>query len=106
MYIDYYEPTGATIDPTLTTYPNQPQHWYYVLPALTQGSYTVEASVDHKQVQTATVPANFMSWKPGFQYTYVFKITKTGEITFDLVQVAINNWTQGGEPKDKIVYNW
>ena len=106
LYIDYYEPTGETIVPTLTTYPNQPQHWYYVLPALTQGSYTVEASVDHKQVQTATVPANFMSWKPGFQYTYVFKITKTGEITFDLVQVAINNWTPGGEPKNKIVYNW
>ena len=106
LYIDYYEPTGETTDPALTTYPNQPQHWYYVLPALTQGSYTVEASVDHKQVQTATVPANFMSWKPGFQYTYVFKITKTGEITFDLVQVAINTWTPGGEPKDKIVYNW
>ena len=106
LYIDYYEPTGETPDPTLTTYPNQPQHWYYVLPALTQGSYTVEASVDHKQVQTATVPANFMSWKPGYEYTYKFKITHEGQVTFELVQVAINNWTQGGEPKDKIVYNW
>lgn len=82
------------------------EKWYYVLPILSQDSYTVEVSVGGKQIQTAVVPAEYMSWKPGFQYTYMFKITEEGEVTFDLVQVAINNWTEGGEPKDHIVYNW
>lgn len=80
-------------------------YWYYVLPVTTQGSYTVEASYDHKQMQTATVPAQFMSWDPGREYTYVFKLTQEGEITFEKVQVAISDWDDGGTA-EKEVYNW
>lgn len=108
--IDYYEepapvPAGFPAGEAPTDRPNTPRHWYYVLPVTTQGSYTVEASYDHKQIQTATVPAQFMSWDPGREYTYVFKLTQEGEITFEKVQVAISDWDDGGTA-EKEVYNW
>ena len=46
-----------------------------------------------------------MIWKPGFEYTYLFKITKAGEVTFDVVQVAISNWNES-DPVDRSVHNW
>ena len=106
--IDYYEapdPADVPAGTAPTDWPNTPRHWYYVLPVTTQGSYTVEASYDHKQVQTATVPAQFMSWDPGREYTYVFKLTQEGKITFEKVQVAISDWDDGGTAGKK-VYNW
>ena len=65
----------------------------------------MEVSVAGKQVQTAVVPASYMIWKPGFEYTYLFKITKAGEVTFDVVQVAISNWNES-DPVDRSVHNW
>ncbi len=108
--IDYYEkpdpvPAGFPAGTAPTDWPNTPRHWYYVLPVTTQGSYTVEASYNDKQVQTATVPAQFMSWQPGREYTYVFKLTQEGKITFEKVQVAISDWDDGGTAGKK-VYNW
>ena len=82
-----------------------PDVWHNVLPALNQGPYTMEVSVAGKQVQTAVVPASYMIWKPGFEYTYLFKITKAGEVTFDVVQVAISNWNES-DPVDRSVHNW
>lgn len=73
--------------------------WYFVPPLglLTnndaqgqsqgQGSYTMTARIDGNQ-STATVPAEYMQWQPGFQYTYIFKITEAGTlITFSDLQV-------------------
>ena len=107
--IDYYE-ANPSLDPPPgdelpTTYDNSPLHWYWVLPALTQGSYTIEVSVSGRQVQTAVVPAEYMSWKPGYEYTYKFKITQEGQVTFELVQVALNGWNEA-DPEDHSVFNW
>lgn len=71
--------------------------WYFVPPLglltnadgqeQTQGSYTMTARINGNQ-STATVPAEYMQWQPGFQYTYIFKITEAGTlITFSDLQV-------------------
>lgn len=108
LEIDYYEEdptydTGGNTSPEL--YDNSPQHWYTVLPVESQGSYTVSVVVVGGDPKTAVVPAEFMTWAPGFQYTYRFKITEGGGVTLDNVQVAINSWSNGGDIEHP-VYNW
>lgn len=73
--------------------------WYFVPPlgllpkAEAQGSYTMTARIDGN-LSTATVPAEYMQWQPGFQYTYIFKITEAGTlITFSDLQVE--EWAPG-----------
>ena len=96
-------PAGVPADALPTTWPNTPEKWYYVLPALAQGSYTVEVAIVSDDIKTGIVPAEYMSWKPGYEYTYVFKITEGG-ITIDVVQVAIKNWET--TPIDRPIFNW
>lgn len=108
--IDYYEtpspmPAGHPVDLQSTTWPNSPQKWYTVLPNTAQGSYTLEVAVVSNEIKTAIVPAEYMQWKPGYQYTYKFKITETGGITMDIIQVAINDWTNR-QSSQHTVYNW
>jgi hypothetical protein len=56
--------------------------------------YTLTAPVTGEQIKianaTAEVPANYLKWKPGFAYTYIFKITddKLYPITFDAVEIT------------------
>ena len=71
--------------------------WYYVPPLniihYIQGAYTMTATIDGYKV-SATVPEQFMQWKAGFQYTYIFKITETDKrILFDDLQVE--QWLPG-----------
>lgn len=110
--IDYYEaldpadiPHGYPINTQPTSWPNTPRQWYTVLPNSTQGSFTAQVSVVSEEIKTVVIPAEYMQWKAGYEYTYKFKITETGGITIDIVQVAINDW---GERKssDHTVYNW
>ena len=110
--IDWYEapapvtlPAGVPADALPTTWPNTPEKWYNVLPAPNQGSYNVEVQVMSGEIKTATVPAEFMSWKPGYQYTYVFKITEQGGVAIDVIQVAVNDWNRV-MTLDHEVYNW
>lgn len=83
------------------------EHWYYVIPIENQSSYTMHVAVVTEQIKTATVPAEYMSWKPGYEYTYVFRITEGGGVAIDVIQVAVNEWDSS---KDNIpphpVYNW
>nr|MCR4914135.1 fimbrillin family protein [Prevotella sp.] len=68
--IDWYQRPD---DPIPAGYPTDNfENWYYVVPA-TQGTYTVEVVVVGGEPQTATVPAAYMEWKAGYEYTYVFK---------------------------------
>ena len=76
---------------------------YYVPPLAdipyTQGAYTITALIDGN-LSTATVPAEFMQWKAGYQYTYIFKITEAGAvITFADMQVE--QWLPGTEIDNK-----
>lgn len=66
--------------------------WYFVPPIGEQGTYTISATIDGKK-STATIPAEYMQWKAGYQYTYIFKITEAGTvISFSNLQVE--KWTE------------
>lgn len=70
--------------------------WYYVPPLgdsdTPQGAYIITATIDGKK-STATIPAEYMQWKAGYQYTYIFKITEAGTvISFSNLQVE--KWTE------------
>ena len=106
--IDWYEDPGTPASDTdPETYPNSPCHWYTVLPADVQGDYAVEMSLVTSEIRRAVVPAQYMRWQAGYQYTYQFKVTTGGGIVFDRIQIGINEWTeaQGGN-KQHAVYNW
>lgn len=106
--IDYYEephPAVAPANAQPTTWPNSPEKWYYVLPASSQGTYTVEVQATAAAPKSAVVPAEYMSWKAGYEYTYKFKITERGGIMFDVLQVAINQWVEKDHTNHP-VYNW
>ena len=79
--------------------------WYYVPPfnivvsatdptkPYQQGAYTITANIDGNMT-SATVPAEYMQWKAGYQYTYIFKITEAGSIiAFSNLQVE--EWLPG-----------
>ncbi|MCR5849638.1 MAG: fimbrillin family protein [Bacteroidaceae bacterium] len=86
-----------------TTDPDR-EHWYTVLPSGDQGAYILTITIfgDDK---TAVVPANFMQWKPGYEYTYRFKVNEAGGITLDVIQVGINDWEIKNDSYHT-VYNW
>ena len=76
-----------------------------MLPRHSQGTYTLSVVVVGGDPKTAVVPAEYMTWTPGYQYTYIFKITETGGVTLDDIQVAINDWHLK-ESVEHPVYNW
>lgn len=81
--------------------------WYTVLPidpSTPQGSYTLTVDVNGS-TKSCVVPAQYMQWKPGFSYTYIFKITDSGGVEIDLVQAAFTPWVEQSSD-DYEVYNW
>ena len=71
--------------------------WYYVPPMsmiqFTQGPYTISATIDGNPIST-TVPEEFMQWKAGYQYTYIFKITEAGTI-ISFSNLLVEEWRPG-----------
>lgn len=57
-------------------------------------SYTLKAPITNETIEvtdkTAEIPAQYLKWKPGYAYTYIFKITDDAlyPITFDAVEVV------------------
>ena len=47
------------------------------------------------ELRTATVPAAYMQWRPGYQYTYIFKITSTNTLEFSHVLEVYTKWQAG-----------
>lgn len=89
------EPIKFTIpyeeDADLNHQATERKKWYYVPPLgdsnTPQGAYIISATIDGKK-STATIPAEYMQWKAGYQYTYIFKITVAGHnIAFTNMQV-------------------
>jgi len=106
--IDYYEPISPDPDPdpaATAAFNANAEKWYYVLPAQNQGSYTLQVAVVSEEIKTAVVPEEYMNWKAGYEYTYKFKITESGGITMDVIQVAINDWGNR-KTSSHTVYNW
>ena len=71
--------------------------WYYVPPLnaipYSQGAYTITANIDGRYA-SATVPEEFMQWKAGYQYTYIFKITEAGTI-INFSDLLVEKWLTG-----------
>jgi hypothetical protein len=97
--------TGETLEAFTEAYiPEGTEKWYTVLPNNTQGSYTLSVSVNGK-IKPCVVPAQYMQWKPGFSYTYIFKITDNGGVEIDMVQAAFTPWVDTVSDEYE-VYNW
>lgn len=90
-----YEEAGDAIH--LLQDKNQYNKWYYVPPfniaQYKQGTYTISAIIDGNKT-LATVPAEYMQWKAGYQYTYIFKITETGSL-IAFSQLEVEEWQPG-----------
>jgi hypothetical protein len=76
---------------------------YDVLPSTGQGTYTLTVSVNGEP-KTTIVPAEYMDWKPGYLYTYIFKVNTNGAVIIDTVQSAFTSWIIHENPHT--VYNW
>ena len=76
---------------------------YAVLPATNQGTYTLTVSVNGEPKSTV-VPAEFMDWKIGHLYTYIFKVHVDGGVEIDKVQSAFTQWTD--HTAEHTIYNW
>ena len=79
--------------------------WYTVIPNTSQVSYTLSVKVNNSTpAKTAVVPAEYMQWKPGYSYTYIFKITDKGGVEIGWVDYKVTPWTE--MEVSKSVYNW
>lgn len=117
--IESYEITGpdpeeVTDPPTVTEpqgvtaftedYSETVQRWYNVYaPQNNLGVFTLRVTVNGA-IKEVDVPAEYMKWEPGYQYTYVFKITDMGGVEIDLVESAFSTWNeiQGST----LIHNW
>lgn len=91
--------TGATYDKSTKEYtsvfPNEANTQNLKLKL----TYTLTAPVTGEKItisnKTAEIPAKYLQWKPGFAYTYLFKITDDDlyPITFDAVEVVAEDGT-------------
>lgn len=92
-----YEEEGDAIH--LLQDKTQYNKWYYVPPfniaKYTQGAYTISAIIDGNKT-LATVPTEYMQWKAGYQYTYIFKITETGSL-IAFSNLEVEKWLPGKE---------
>lgn len=97
---DYYEAASGETDATVLA---GQKKWYVVLPAVNQGTYTLSVQVN-SEIKTVIVPAQYMNWQPGYEYTYIFKITESGSVVLDSVNAAFTPWNT--VEAEHQVYNW
>lgn len=64
--------TVGILDEIGRPYPASPE--YLLLPRIGEGTpFRLTATINGKE-QTCIVPAEYMEWQPGYEYTYIFKI--------------------------------
>lgn len=107
---DYYASVGydendppKVVSPYLGAVEANKNKVYTVLPVTGQGTYTLNVYVNGEPKKTI-VPAEYMDWKPGYQYTYVFKVHVDGGVSISSVQSAFTQWTI--HESDHTVHNW
>lgn len=98
---DYYEAASGETDQDVI---DGEKKWYVVLPAVNQGTYTLSVKVN-SELKEVVVPAQYMNWQPGYEYTYIFKITESGSVELNSVSAAFTPWTTV-DADDHPVYNW
>ena len=70
--------------------------WYYVPPldadqdGFEQGPYTITADINGNET-SATVPAAYMKWKAGYQYTYIFKLSPANN-SIAFTELEVEQW--------------
>lgn len=104
---DYYETVspadGTVTSPYLDADRTSLKKEYTVLPVVNQGTYTLKVYVNGEE-KTAIVPAEYMDWRPGYTYTYIFKVHIDETVTINDVQSAFTQWVS--HETDYPVYNW
>lgn len=100
-----------TLDPLTITNENQRyQAWpeYLMIPSsgepvdflCTAYVYSKnDSGQDVFDARTAVIPAAYMKWKPGYQYTYVFKITNNNKLEFSHAIEVFTKWQAGYSDK-------
>jgi hypothetical protein len=95
--------TAFTQDYYVTPADDNACTYYTVLPATSQGTYTLRVSVNGEP-KSLVVPEAYMDWLPGYEYTYIFKVRASGGVVIDNVQSAFTGWTL--YERQCKVYNW
>jgi len=106
---DYYESTSKeggekVVIPYYNAQESPLKKEYTVLPTPNgQGAYklTVDVNGDPK---TTIVPAQYMTWQPGYLYTYIFKIHPDGGVSIASVQSAFTSWQDN--TREHVIVNW
>lgn len=89
----------------ITEHPYTAYPEYLLLPRLGKNNpFKLSLSVGGIE-QSCEIPAELVEWKPGYEYTYIFKILESGGVRLDLIDVGISGWTNEG-PYPHDVYNW
>lgn len=91
------------VDVTATSF-NDSETDYTVLPAKNQGAYELKVTVNGDE-RTTFVPAEYMDWLPGYEYTYIFKVNEEGGVELGEVFTAYTEWMPGKDG-DHFIYNW
>ena len=81
------------------------ENWYTVLPVREQQNYRLTVTVNGDANRGCRVPAQYMTWLPNRQYTYIFKVDEEGGVDFGEVTSAYTDWQHDAEG-EQIVYNW
>lgn len=79
-------------------------HWETVIPATGQGSYTYKVTINGEE-KSCVVPAQYMDWLPGYNYTYIFKVNAEGGVELATVRTSFTNWLDGID-KEIQLHNW
>ncbi len=67
--------------------------WYTLLPNISQGAFKMSLIVNNT-TRSAIVPAEYMKWNVGYQYTYVFKLSAES-LAFQPSLFLYDKWQAG-----------
>ena len=67
--------------------------WYTLIPQEYAKAFTLSVTMNSVETK-AVVPAQFMNWRPGYEYTYVFKVL-TESVEFSHVLEVYTKWQAG-----------
>ncbi len=91
---------------SFTTPSTSTAYWYTVFPIPSQGAYKLTVTVNGAD-KDCTVPAQYMTWSPGYRYTYIFKVNDEGGVELDNVNIAVKDWQTDEETTAQYnLYNW
>ncbi len=93
LTIPYESKPAAPDDFAFVTETEQERWWHILPPATPYGSFTM-SFLYNNNLRTAVVPAEYMQWKMGYAYTYVFKVSP-GATYFDPRLFTYTTWQAG-----------